>query len=187
MPDPSQLPPLPVLSNRFTGDYFVGTYTHNHTVYRYRYASGNLMQQVQGPAGTAAEVVNTDAPAGGLLVTFEVVRYGLMPLVPGVITSDSNVVLLDGDIALEMQLAQNGKDYWFGCAGAYAYGYKVPVWVTSAGGLPFPVTTVDKTDPANAPVLPQVAFVDIQKARKGQPAAGDSAAVLQQLVPKKPQ
>ncbi len=171
------------LPHRFTGDYQLGLYGENRMGTTYFQDSGQLALAVQGVAGTACEIVNVDAPSGGKLVQFQVTRFGLMPLFPGVEKSDPNVIYLCGQVYVDAPaVTMDENRYWYGVSGWYAYAFLKPL-TFGVDPLPMGATTIDRTDPT-LNVLPAAAAVDMQKPLKGQNAAGDQTAIVNQLVPR---
>lgn len=152
-------PQIPNIAHRFTGDYQVGAYVADDVDVDFWHESGKLAVPIAAVSGNQ-EVIQWSAPFGGKVVTFEVVRFGLMPLVPGPESSDANVVYLRGRVKLKTQISLNGSDYWYGVAGYYMYAFLAPVF--TASGLPFGVHVTDRTDPRDL-VLPPDAFVDTMK------------------------
>ncbi len=195
-----RVPPPP--KTRKSTDYKVGVYVRNSLHTHYFQSSGKIAANVQGPDGTPCEVLQVAAPAGGKVVSFDVIRFGLMPLVPGPESSDTNVVYLDGQVDVEEQTALDGVRKWYRVSGHYRYAFLRPVFTASTTGLPFGVKPIDRDNPTDM-VLPPEAFVDTMRPLVTAPATvlggaagslasaptvapGDDINRIRKLVPKPP-
>ncbi len=193
----------PPSRTRQSGDYQLGVYARNSLITRYVQTSGKMAVAVQGPDGTPCEVLQVSAPYGAKIVKFDVIRFGLMPLVPGPESSDSNVVYITGEVDVEEQTGLDGIRKWYRVSGWYFYTFLRPVFTASATGLPFGVKPIDRDNPADM-VLPPEAFVDTMRplttqgvgtvlggaagslASTASVAPGDDINRIRKLVPKNP-
>lgn len=178
------LNPLPPRKTRQSADYQVGLYVRNMVVTRTTYESGKLVVPVAGQSGTPCEVVQVSAPHGGRLVTFDIAKFGLQPLVPGIESSDPNVVHVRSQVEQEEQVAEDGVRRWFHVWGWHLYAFLKSL-VPGTDPLPFGCHTTDRTDPADN-VLPPEAFVDVRAPLLGKMAPGDDPNRLRKLIQKGP-
>lgn len=176
--------PLPIPLTRFTGDSLIGLYLGDEEVTTYAHDTGQLAADVQGPAGTPCEIVQTAAPSMSKLVAFDVIRLGLLPLIPGPESGDSNQVYLQGEVNLRKQLTLDGKKYVYQAWGWYLYTFKRPL-TFGTDPLPLGSNVIDRTDPAKN-VLPAAAFVDRERPLQGRRSPGDDRAVFKKLAPAPP-
>ncbi len=190
----------PPSRTRQSGDYQLGVYARNSLITRYVQTSGKMAVAVQGVDGTPCEVLQVSAPYGAKIVKFDVIRFGLMPLVPGPEASDANVVYLTGEVDVEEQTGLDGIRKWYRVSGWYLYAFLKPVF--TASGLPFGVKPIDRDNPPDM-VLPPEAFVDTMRpltaavgsvlggsagslASPANAAPGDDLNRIRKLVPKNP-
>lgn len=178
MPQPTYLPLASgPPTTRLTQDAQYGIYLTNSQVTVYAYNTGKTALPVAAADGTSAEIVQRHAKSGGKAVFFALERYGLMPLIPGVEESDSNIVFMGGHVAVSAPaITMDGYTYTYRVEGRYFYAFKVPVWVDTTTGLPMGSTTIDRTPPSQN-VLPAALFVD-PGAAWAKRAPGDDPALF---------